>query len=278
MQLTLSVFPKFFGRIPVPQLAEQIRSAGLDTCNLVIRNGFTVTEENYRQAVPDYVRKMAEAGVNLHLATVGWTAEQLVEDDRPLAVLADAGIRAVRFGYFQRTNAHPDHAIDQAAQVMAQLSERCRQRNIKAVYQVHHGRLVTNSAEAARLIRQTDPAHVGIMLDPGNQAHEGLEHWPTAIARLGPHLAAVGIKDIATQQDLNQLDSPTKGWSRQFVPCHLGQTPWHAIIQALHEADFHGTGVFMPFYHTNEPDRLLNTLAQEVQYLRNLIDQTTTRS
>src|SRR5689334_10817885 len=50
---------------------------------------------------------------------------------------------------------------------------------------------------AATLVEQQDPEHAGVLYDPGNMAIEGYLAPALAIARLGPYLRHVHVKNIA---------------------------------------------------------------------------------
>ncbi len=260
MKIKWSIFPKFSGGMQPQALAQFIRDINLDTVNLVIRKGFPVTRENMKSALPQFVKSMAEEGLKITFATAGYMPEEILADEALLAVPAESGIRAFRMGYFswdkRRT---PGECADDARRQMEQLVPLLEKHNIKAVYQVHHGRLFTEAWSVWPLVRDLPPEYVGIMLDPGNQLHEGWQRWEPACHLLGRHLAAMGIKDGLKSTRARAFD---------WVPCGQGDIDWFEVARALKSVDFEGTFVFMPFYDPDDPAAQKAKLKDEVAYVR----------
>ncbi|MEI7833458.1 MAG: sugar phosphate isomerase/epimerase [bacterium] len=271
MKITLSIFPKFFQHLSLPQLVEMIADVGLDTCNLVIRDGYWVSENNLATELPIFVRTMATAGFAVKFATTGYTTESLIADPSPLGILADNGIKDFRIGYFREKNGDPHSSMAEARAQLADIMPYCERYNIRAIYQVHHGTLITSSCAARQLVYGLSPKYIGIELDPGNQTFEGMENWGRAARVLGDYLVALGIKDSMITQDQTRINEPGKGWSRQWVPLDCGEINWYDVVRALRACDFAGTGVYMPFYNEDDPITMQKNLKREVAYLRQVI-------
>ncbi len=143
---------------------------------------------------------------------------------------------------------------------------------MRFIYQLHHKTLVSSPSALWPLLRDLSPAHVGAMLDAGNQAIEGFEDWMKSARLLGPHLVAFGVKDLAYTRDLAQTAADTKGWRTEFRPITEGVTNWRHVVAALRDIDFHGTLVFMPFYREGTTAAALTPVLQrEVSYLRAML-------
>ncbi|MFW5841078.1 MAG: sugar phosphate isomerase/epimerase family protein [Planctomycetota bacterium] len=274
MDITWSIFPKFFKHLSIQQLAELIGQVGLDTTNLVIRKGYWVAPDTLETDAPAFVEAMRSAGLEVRFATAGFMPEQLIADDTPLAVLADCGITEFRMGYFQWDETRsPSACIETARGQMEQLAGICQRRGIRAVYQIHHGTLVPSPWSVWQLVRGLPAEYVGVMLDPGNQAMEGWEKWRRSMALLGDHVVAMGIKDAGVFRDGDPAGE-AKGWRRKLeVPLTEGVVNWYEVVRALREFDFAGTFVYMPFYHNDNPQKMTETLAEEVAYLRDVVRQ-----
>ena len=270
LNIVWSIFPKFYQHLDVKGLAGLVREVGLDTTNMVVRDGYWVTPGNLAAETKAFVQAMDAEGIEIHFASAGLAAEQLREDDSPLAILADNGIREFRMGYFGMGISGGDvrGALSQARGEMESMAQICRKRGVRAVYQVHHGTLATNSMAAWQLVRDLPAVNVGVMLDPGNQGFEGHEDWRNAAALLGEHLVAIGVKDTAPARDPSGASRADKGWGRNWATIDQGTTNWHALLAALGEIDFDGTFVFMPFYDADEDATVTAKLKREVAYLR----------
>lgn len=272
MNVRWSLFPKSFPHLDPHGLAGLVREVGLDTTNLVIREGYWVSPANLAAELPRFLRAMRAEGLDIRFATAGFSPEELFADDTPLALLADAGIAEFRMGYFsddKRTD--PRGALHRARTAMERLAALCERRGIRAVYQVHHNTLVPGPSAAYALVRGLPCRFVGVELDAGNQSHEGFENWGVASRLLGEYLVALGVKDSCLVRDPARAGEPSKGWRRSWCPLDEGVTNWHDVVRAFRAVGFDGTFVFMPFYDVDDPAAITPKLKREVAYLRRVV-------
>jgi sugar phosphate isomerase/epimerase len=271
MKAIFSIFPKFYSKLTVEQLAALVRECGLDTTNMVIRDGYWVTGRDLAVEVPAFVKAMEREGIQIHFCTAGYPAEQILKDDSCVKVLADHGIRAFRMGYFRGDVTDVAGAMETARRQMERIADVCARTDIKVIYQVHHGTLFPTATGAFYLTRGLPARSVGVELDPGNQAFEGMENWRRSARLLGPMLAAVGMKDVAWTRDPAKAAGPGKGWSRTWAALDEGITDWYELCRSLREIDFDGTLVWMPFYSTDDLPRMTAILKREVAYIRKVV-------
>lgn len=262
MKIKWSLFPKFYGHLAVKELAQLVKDVNLDTVNVVIRNGFPVNRDNVKTALPAYVKAMEGEGLSISFATAGFMPEEIHADETLLAALAESGILEFRMGYFSWDKSKtPGECADDALRQMEQLVPLLEKYGIRAVYQIHHRKLLTGPWAVWPLVRNLPHEYVGVMLDPGNQMHEGWESWMQACHLLGRHLVAMGIKD-----GVNALGDAPFEW----VPCGQGDVDWGEVAHALKSVDFEGTFVFMPFYDEKNPEKIKPRLKEEVAYVRDV--------
>lgn len=270
MSTSFSVFPKFFQHLDAGQLASLIREMGLDTTNLIVRDGYWTSESNLAAELPEFMRTMAREGLDVRFATTGFEADSLIADPSPLAILADNGIREFRMGYFRPGN-NPREALERARASMERLAALCEKYGIRAVYQIHHVTLIPSPSAVWHLVKGLSPKFIGVEIDPGNQSFEGFENWDRSAMLLGEYITAVGVKDTVLAQDPSKTAEPAKGWHREFAPIYEGVTNWYDVIGALSKVSFKGTFVFMPFYDENDPAAMAAKLKREVAYLREVV-------
>lgn len=277
MNIRWSVFPKFYKNLSPPALAALVREVGLDTTNVVIRDGYWVSAANLRTELPAFVKAMQAEGLTVRFATAGFEADDMLKDPAPVHLLAQNGITDFRMGYFRVRENDVRGSLDAARRTMEKIAGLCEKAGIRCVYQVHHGTLITNASSAYPLVKDLSPQFVGIELDPGNQTHEGWENPNRSALLLDDYLVAMGIKDTLLRRDPAKAGEPNKGWSRVWRPLDEGVTNWHEVVRALNAVNFHGTFVFMPFYHEKDPRAMTDGLKREVAYLRNVVAQVTTK-
>ena len=265
MKISWSIFPKFFKHLSVPELAQLVRDVGLDTTNAVVRDGFWVSRESFAADLPLFVKQMSDEGLTVSFATAGFMPGEILADESLLATLTDSGVAEFRMGYFSWDKSKtPGACADDARRQLEQIVPLLQKHNVRAVYQVHYGRLLPSAWSTWPVVRDLPPEHIGIMLDPGNQLNEGWERWRPAAALLGNSLVAMGIKD-----GIQHLDTGKFEW----VPCGQGTVDWPEVARAVKAVDFDGTFVFMPFYNDDDPDTMKARLKDEVAFLRDVFAQ-----
>ncbi len=271
MRIIWSIFPKFYRHLSPEGLAELVRHVGLDTANVVVREGYWVTQEKLAVELPRFVKALRAAGIEPHFATTGFMPAGLLADPTPLAILADNGIRGYRMGHYQFRGLDVREALATARREMQQLAPLCLKHGVRCVFQLHHNLLIASATAGYDLVKGLPSEAVGIELDPGNQAFDGMENWERSARLLGEHLCALGVKDTALTQDPAEAHRPEKGWKRDWATLYEGVTNWHEVISALKGIDFSGTFVFMPFYNPDDPEEMTRKLKREVEYLRGIV-------
>ena len=270
MRVTWSVFPKFHKHLDARGLAAFVRDIGVDTTNLVVRDGYWVTPGNLAAETAGFVQDMKRQGLELHYATTGYTPQQLVKDPTPLAVFHDNGIRAFRLGHVEATK-DPRAARAAARRDFEQLARLCEKHGVRAIYQLHHETLLPSPSSVFPLIDGLPSDAIAVELDPGNQSFEGSEDYLTSARLLGEYLGWCACKDSVVRQDASRLDEPDKGWKRQWAPVYEGVVRWDEVFSALAAIDFHGVIKLMPHYETKDPDRQQEKLKKEVAYLKQVL-------
>ena len=264
MDITCSLFPKFFKDLDADGLVALCQECQLDTINAVVRDGYWIEQSNLAQTCAAFCQAMRSAGMQVFFATAaGLDPFELAENPEPLRILWDNGITHVRIGYFSRNpqKALPSY-IDEVKQCAERISAHASNIGIKCILQLHHGRLVTNPSLAWYIVRNCDPRYFGIMADTGNQCHEGMDNWPQALQLLGEHLAAIGIKNA--RPTFNAEGHCLRPW----VGLEHGEVYFPDFTQTCKDTDFSGPFIFMPFYHQDDANLLKQQLIADIAYFR----------
>ena len=266
MKITCSLFPKFFQSLNSKQLADLVSEFALDSINAVVRDGYWIEQSNLAASCKQFCTDMRAHGVDVYFATAaGLNPFDLVKDPEPLQILHDNGIKQVRIGYFKRDSAKNIQAyigeikkcVDALADISAKIGIRC-------ISQLHHGTVLTNPSLAWHVCADSNPAGFGIMVDTGNQCHEGMDNWPQSLALLGAHLAAIGIKNA------RPTFSEDGRCRRQWVALDQGEVYFPDFAQACKDVQFSGPFIHMPFYHQDDESKLRAQLQVDIHYLRDV--------
>lgn len=261
----LLAFPKFHRGLPLAELAQRLRGLGLDGVALPVREGYWTAPATLARDLPAAAAVLRAAGLDHGYLIGGWSPAALGADPTPLRICAEAGVRQVRLGYWDRPagpEADPAAALRAARDELARLVEPCLRLGIQVVVQVHHGRLVQSATAAWTVVQGLPPAAVGVKLDPGNQAFEGFEAWDYALPLVGAHLAALGVKDVAWSRGADGR------WRRDWCELAEGINDWPGLGARLAAARFAGPCVLHPFYHERDLAAQEAALGRDVVFWR----------
>lgn len=114
---------------------------------------------------------------------------------------------------------------------------------MRVVVHHHAGTFIETTGEIARLLHETDPALVGLLLDTGHAVYGGAD--PLAlIERHGPRIQYVHFKDVKPSEleRVRATDIPMgEAWQRGvFCPLGEGSVDFPQIAQALRRQGYEG--------------------------------------
>ena len=114
---------------------------------------------------------------------------------------------------------------------------------MRAVVHHHAGTFVETPAEIERLLEQTDPETIGLLLDTGHAVYGGADPLDI-VRRHGPRVRYVHLKD-AQRAELERVRgggvTMPEAWKRGvFCPLGEGVVDFPAVIEALRRAAYQG--------------------------------------
>lgn len=206
--------------------------------------GFTMVEwgAGATQAVSDLRQVAAVRGLcdDAGLAICGLSVQDeeatLAAPDRAavyIEIAAKLGVSQVRY-FAQGLDAAP-LAVEQerARSGLRRLVELAAPAGIRVLIETSPRTIAPSPCLVLALLEECDPAQVGVLYDPGNMLVEGHLAPRLALARLGPHLAHVHVK--------NQAWSRRGGrWSIGYTSLESGLLDWPEILAALDEVSYSG--------------------------------------
>jgi sugar phosphate isomerase/epimerase len=122
------------------------------------------------------------------------------------------------------------------------------------------GTLASTPGLAAALVDHQAPERAGILFDPGNTVIEGYMRPALAVARMGPHLHHLHVKNIAWRR-------VSGGWAWGYASLTGGMLVWPDILEALTAAGYRGG--YSIDHLSGKPTR--NRLRIETEGLRALL-------
>ena len=142
---------------------------------------------------------------------------------------------------------------DRARAEYREVAELSRRYGVRALIELHHGRLLPTATAAAQFLAGFDPRDVGVIHDAGNMVHEGFEHYRLGVEALGPYLAHVHLKNAAWQPAGPRADG-SREWRAEWVPLRAGMVDVAALFRALRTVGYDEWITFEDF-STEQPVR-----------------------
>lgn len=143
----------------------------------------------------------------------------------------------------------------------------CREYGVKGLVEIHHNTIAPSPSAAYRLVEGRDPDALGVLYDPGNMVHEGMENYRMGMELLGPYLAHVHVKNAAWKPGEKQADG-TVAWSCGWSPIREGIVSWKQVIDDLKAVGYDGYLGVEDFSSQYDSPAMLREFAA---YMRELI-------
>jgi sugar phosphate isomerase/epimerase len=213
----LVVFSKAFQHLDFSATAALIADVGYDGIECPVRKGGQVLPERVEEDLPKLVEALKQQGKTLAIATTD-IREVTPLNEKVLRAAARLGIRRYRLAESHYDLAKP--IPPQLAEIKARLKDLAafnRELGICAGYQNHSGANYIGAPvwDIYELIRDLDPAAIGIFFDLGHATIEGGYAWGIHARLMEPRFQAVYIKDFTWAKT-------AKGWAAQWCPVGQG--------------------------------------------------------
>lgn len=265
------LFPKFFQKLSVEELMRTCRELGVDGPTAMVREGYWVQRSDMAQTLPQYVEAAQAQGLSITYAEPPFSLAEIPSLSKELNILKECGITNFRVDFISKRIAGPYRELPGVLRpLIERAADAAGKAGLRMILQIHGHCYPHNATAAYPLVQGLDPKTVGVKIDPGNNlAQEGYELFDYQIELLGEYVAALGAKDACVR-----YSGEGKGWRRAFAPAYEGMADFPLIFRQLHKIGFDGPAILMPFYHEQEPDRLLECLKKEIAYFKQVEKET----
>jgi sugar phosphate isomerase/epimerase len=231
-------------------------------------NRTTLTAEELLEKADELKAKAAELG--LEIPSLGTYISMHDQDRIEISMKACAAVGAKNLrigsgGYDPEAGTYPEQ-IKNAKKLYAGIADKAKEIGVRAVIETHMGQLAPSVTKAMRILEDLDPAHVGIMWDPGNQVLEGREVYRMAIEEAGDYLAEVHAKNLRWEK--GDFEDGRQKWKCNSCPLREGGADWVEVINVLKNAGYDGW-IFFEDFSTEVP--LDQRLKENHDWFRELI-------
>jgi sugar phosphate isomerase/epimerase len=243
---------------------------GIDGADLCVRPGYPVHPENCARALPAAARQFDDAGLTIPVVTApgDFTDPDAPAAETLFAACAEAGVPAVKLGYW-RWEHEPGYwpLLAECRRKMEGFAALADKHGVRACVHNHSGHTMgLHSTAAMSLVRDLDPAHVGIFTDVGHLALVG-EPIPMALDIAWDYIELFALKDLLWQKDIGRLEAERK---LRVVPFGHGLVEWGRFIDELQARDYDGALSFHCEYSGYPPEAVLDQAALDVRFFRAL--------
>jgi sugar phosphate isomerase/epimerase len=206
-------FTKPFQDIGFERTADVAAEVGWSGIECPVRAKGQVLPERVEEDLPRLHEALKKRGLDLTLITTDIRRPDALAG-RVLRTARALGVRRCRITFFHYDLAQP--IPPQLASLKAELRELAalnRELGLQGGIQNHSGRSYIGAPvwDLHELVRDIDPAHLGICFDIGHATLEGGTSWPIEARLTEPFFACVYVKDFAWKKG-------PRGWAAEWGP------------------------------------------------------------
>lgn len=203
----IHVFSKPLQWLSYDETAALIAEAGCGGIDFGVRPGGHVPPEKVKEDLPRAVAAARKAGLRVDMITTAITDAAAPHTENVLRTAADLGIKHYRLGYLDYDlKAGVAASLQKHKAQLRSLADLNAKLGIHGAYQNHSGTRVGGPVwDLHELVRDFDPAALGVQYDVRHATVEGGESWPLGLRLLRPWIRCTDIKDFRWQQSPGKL-------------------------------------------------------------------------
>jgi len=227
-------FSKPFQSMSPDETAQFVAEVGWDGIECPVRPKGHVEPERADQDLPRMVEALGKRKLVLGIATTGILRADAAAE-KLLRTIAKAGIKRYRMGVWKYKLDQPIWPqVKEIGQALRGLAELNKELDLQGGFQNHSGRDFVGAPvwDLHAMLQDMDRLHMGVHFDIGHATVEGGYAWAIHSRLMGPHMAAVYVKDFVWKK----LDN---GWKAQWGPLGEGMVS-REFFKALKKSDFSG--------------------------------------
>jgi inosose dehydratase len=198
-------WPELGGDVPLERCLAEMAEAGYEGCEL--GGKFPREASRLREVLAPYGLSVASAWLSVWFTEAGREEESVAAYREHCALLREIGASVVVIAECGRSVQQRDVPVSDArpsfeekewrrlVDGLHRIGEIARTENMTNVYHPHMGTGIQSAAEVDRLMNDTDPKLVALLLDTGHATFDG--HDPRDLVRRhGPRIRHVHLKDV----------------------------------------------------------------------------------
>jgi sugar phosphate isomerase/epimerase len=197
------------------------------------KNKTTVDFNNFLQNA-ETTRQLCEQQ-NLEICSLGF---EFIYPDREKLKLAVEGAKIMKVPMFRLETARYNKEkgyqklYEETVEYLKDAEKLARENNLKCLLEVHSGTITSSPSLMAKVMANFDPAHMGVIFDPGNMIYEGYENWDMSLDLIGPYLSHVHVKNSGWKE-VNTASDGNVEWQSVSATILGGIVNWKPLMKSL---------------------------------------------
>jgi L-ribulose-5-phosphate 3-epimerase len=225
-KVQLCAFTKCLQFIDYERLGETLAFAGFDGADLPVRPDGYIRPDNIETELPKVVKALKKSGIIVPMIVTAITNADDPQTERILGTASELGIKYYRTGYlnYDSVKSLPEN-LDNHKQTFEKLEKINRKYGIHGGYQNHSGTRVGGPVwDLYWIVKDFDPAYVGVQFDVCHAVCEGGASWPLGMKLLTPWIKMTDIKDFIWEKINNR-------WKITYVPLGQGMVNYNLYLK-----------------------------------------------
>jgi sugar phosphate isomerase/epimerase len=192
------VFTKCLQFLDYDKLGETLAKVGFRSADLSVRKRGHVLPENVKTDLPKAIKALHKSGVSVPMMVTGIKNPDNPETEVVLGTASELGVKYYRMGYLSYDKGRSImENLDIHRKTFEKLEKINQKYNIHGCYQNHSGTRIGGPVwDMYTLLKDLDPAYMGVQYDIRHAVVEGGVSWPLGMKLLAPWIKTNDIKDF----------------------------------------------------------------------------------
>lgn len=236
--------------------AELVAEMGFAGIEGTVRKGGHVEPAKVKEDLPKQIEALKKNGLEMTLMTTDVNEVDSEVHRTVLRTAAELGVTRFRMGSIKYTYDRPiPEQLDEIRGTLQKLNNFCKPLGIQPLYQNHAGAGRFGAAiwDVYEVMKDSDPADIGIAFDIRHATVEGGQSWPTEFHLIRPWFGVVYCKDFVWKDDSAKP---------QNVPLGTGRVDYPAFFKLLKKSGYDGpVSLHMEYKDHRDPALLDESIA-----------------
>ena len=195
---SINIFSKNLQWLDYEKMAKIAAEIGFEGIDLTVRPNGLVKPEKVTEDLPRAVEATRKAGLQVPMITTAILSADEPHTENILKTASKLGITSYRMGWIQYDQKSSiDDNLKKFEVQFRKLAELNKKYNIRGEYQNHSGAYLGSAVwDIAPILKQLNPASMGLQYDILHATVEGANAWPVALKHVAKHITSMPIKDF----------------------------------------------------------------------------------